>query len=241
MSRAPKLQKAATETADTVSRPFQGRAALGAYLRDPAGYPPNRVIYHTEKFVVINDLYPKSLIHTLVLPRDNSKNLLHPFEAFQDPEFLTEVQQEVRKVVALIGKELRRNLGRYSTQEQAREAAMMDDPPPDILPHGRDWEKEVISGIHAGPSMDHLHVHVFSVDRVGDSMKKKSHYNSFATPFLVPLEAFPLRPDDPTRHAAKQGYLRGDLICWRCGKNFGNRFTRFKDHLLDEREAWKKE
>jgi len=222
-------------------RPFDSRDGLGAYLTDPASFPPSIVIYHTPKFVVINDRYPKSSVHVLVLPRDPSKFSLHPYDAFGDPVFRAEALAEVAKVKTLVAKELRRRYGRLSTLDRAREEAMEVDPPPDKLPSGRDWEREVISGVHAHPSMNHLHIHVLSVDRVSNCLKHRKHYNSFATPFLVPAEDLPLEEGDPRLRPGKQGYLRRDMVCWRCGRDFGDKFQRLKDHLLQEFEEWKKE
>jgi aprataxin len=72
-------------------------------------------------------------------------------------------------------------------------------------------------------------------------MKHRKHYNSFATEFFIPIEDFPLAKDDPRRHPSKAGYLDEDMKCWRCGRNFGNKFARLKEHLADEFDAWKKE
>ncbi|MCJ1478886.1 aprataxin-like protein [Lambiella insularis] len=219
--------------------PYTGRNGLGAYLASPSKFPG--VIYHSDEFVAIYDGFPKSSVHVLLLPTDTHKTLLHPFDALEDPHFLAYVRSEVRKVKVLVASELRRLYGKYSAAEQARLHAMTADPPPDALPAGRDWEKEVLAGIHSGPSMNHLHVHVLSVDRHSSCMKHRKHYNSFATPFLVDLEDFPLARDDVRRDPGGQGYLRKDLVCWRCGRNFGTQFAALKDHLATEYDAWKRE
>lgn len=39
----------------------------------------------------------------------------------------------------------------------------------------------------------------------------------------------------------RQGQTNGDLICWRCGKNFRRKFKKLKDHLAVEFDAWKQE
>ncbi|KAI9789730.1 MAG: aprataxin-like protein [Piccolia ochrophora] len=218
---------------------FDHRDGLGAYLKDPTAFPPERVIYHNDKWVVINDLYPKSSIHLLLLPRDSAINKLHPFDALEDPEFLASAQAEVKYVKSLAAKELRRKFGTGSTQEKPRLDAMEANPPPEVLPDGRDWDKEVISGVHAVPSMNHLHIHVLSVDRVSECMKHTKHYNSFATPFLVDVKDFPLAADDVRRHPGRQGYLHQDLRCWKCGRDFGNRFAKLKTHLQEEFGEWK--
>ena len=199
------------------------------------------MIYHNDKFVVINDLFPKSSIHLLLLPRDKGKQFLHPFEAFEDAAFLAEAREEVEKVKLLAAKELRRRFGKFSVKEQAREAALEADVPEDQVPEGRDWEREIVVGVHAVPSMNHLHIHVLSRDRHSECLKHRKHYNSFATDFMVPAEDFPLDRGDRRRHSGREGFLAEGMKCWRCGKDFGNKFARLKEHLEEEFEVWNKE
>ena len=225
---------------------FLGRDGLGAYITNPVSFPASRVIYHNDNWVVINDLFPKSSIHLLLLPRDPSKQLLHPFDAFEDTEFLSEVQAEVQRVRKLVAKELHRRFGKFSALDQKRQKAMDEldpsaDTEPSDLPPGRDWSASIISGVHAGPSMNHLHVHILSIDRHSECMRHRKHYNSFATPFLIDVEDFPLEKEGPRRHAGREGYLERDLVCWRCQKNFRNKFAKLKAHLEEEFEVWKKE
>lgn len=216
------------------------RDALGAYIAHPESYPSSVVVYYNSDFVAIHDLFPKSSLHLLLLPRDPTKTLLHPFEAFEDSDFLAKVKNETKKLRAYAAAELRRRYGRFSVQERARDEALSADPPPDTLPPGRDWEHEIVCGIHARPSMTHLHVHVLSVDRYSDRLKHRKHYNSFSTPFFVDIDAFPLAGDDVRRHPEREGYLQRDFICWRCGRNFAHRFTELKGHLEEEFERWKR-
>jgi aprataxin len=219
----------------------KSRDGLLAYIQNPSSFPPTRVIHHNAAFVVINDLYPKASLHLLLLPRDPQKYLLHPFIAFSDPVFLASVRAEAAHLKSLAAKELRRLFGPGSTSDQPYLSAMDADPPPATLPSGRDWASEIMVGIHAHPSMNHLHVHVISKDRHSDSLRHRKHYNSFSTPFFVPLDAFPRAEDDVRRHPGREGYLKSDFVCWRCGREFGNRFTRLKEHLDEEFEAWKRE
>ncbi len=239
MSAKPK-RKAEKQLSRPQPANFDGRNGLGPYIANPDSFPPSRVIYHNADFVVINDLYPKSSVHLLLIPRDSSKMLVHPFEAFEDKEFLTKVQIEVRKLRKMVASELRRRYGAQSVQDRNRNAAMESDPPPEKLPEGRNWEEEVICGIHAGPSMNHLHVHVLSKDRFSANMRKRKHYNSFTTPFLIDVDDFPLAKSDRRRHPGREGYLDREFTCWRCGKNFQNKFTRLKEHLECEFEEWKR-
>lgn len=223
-------------------RVFKNREGLGVYIDDPASFPPSRVIYYNDDFVAINDLYPKSAIHTLLLPRSQKHTLLHPFEAFQDAAFLASVQAEVKKLKALVAKELQRRYGKESLSETKREAVLNGDVEMEgtELPTGRNWEAEIISGVHAHPSMSHLHVHVLSRDMSAETMRHRKHYNSFNTPFLVDVADLPLKNDDPRWHPGRAGYLDRDLVCWRCGRNFGNKFKSLKEHLAVEFEEWKK-
>ncbi|RYP56863.1 hypothetical protein DL771_011567 [Monosporascus sp. 5C6A] len=233
-------------------RTFKARDGLGAYVADPASFPASRVVFHDASFVAVNDLYPKASVHALLLPRDAALRRLHPFDALGgDPAFLAAVRGQAARLRRLVAKELQRRFGRFSRADAAREAALDGVAPAEgegdgdgeggSLPRGRDWEAEVRVGVHAHPSMNDLHVHVLSRDMFSDCLRHRKHYNSFNTPFFVDLADLPLAPDDPRRHPGRAGYLGADLTCWRCGRNFGNRFKQLKEHLAHEFEEWKKE
>jgi aprataxin len=245
MKPKPKPQPApnassSSSSASKLTRIFKDRDGLGAYIADPRAFPSSRVIYHNDNFVAIHDLYPKASIHTLLLPRSAKHNLLHPFDAFEDVEFLSTVQAETDRLTDLVAKELKRRFGSGSRKEMEREKALAAGVDESQLPPGRDWLAEVKVGIHAHPSMNHLHVHVLSRDMHSPCLKHRKHYNSFNTPFLVDIADFPLPEDDP-RRVPRQGYLDRNFICWRCGKDFANRFKALKEHLEVEFEAWKAE
>ncbi|KAJ5697953.1 hypothetical protein N7488_011637 [Penicillium malachiteum] len=247
MSSRSKQQKSSDESTSKYKPPqskkhnsFGARDGLGAYIAKPESYPSSVVVYHNTDFVAIHDMFPKSSLHLLLLPRDSSKTRLHPFDAFEDAEFLTKVKAEVRKLRTHAAAELRRKYGKDSEQERARQEALIADPPPEELPAGRDWEKEIMCGVHAVPSMNHLHVHVIAVDRYSERLKHRKHYNSFSTPFFVPIDDFPLAPDDVRRHPTQEGYLKRDFVCWRCGEEFGNKLVQLKEHLKQEFEEWKR-
>lgn len=233
---------------------FLGRDGLGAYIASPSSFPASRVIYHDDKWVVINDLFPKSSVHILLLPREPAKQLLHPYEAFEDLEFLQGVQDEVKKLRALVAKELHRRFGKYSAQDQAHQRALdasetspsasdttPTSPSQQTLPPLRDWSTSITAGIHAGPSMNHLHIHILSSDRHSECMKHRKHYNSFSTPFFVNMDEFPIKKGDSRRRAAREGNLDRELKCWRCGRGFGNKFARLKEHLEEEFLVWRAE
>ncbi|RDL32010.1 uncharacterized protein BP5553_09412 [Venustampulla echinocandica] len=122
---------------------FNPRNNLGTYIAHPE--TANRVIFHNPSFVAIHDLYPKSSVHTLLLPRSAEYNLQHPFDALSHLEFLAQVRAEADKLKDIVAKELRRIYGPYSAQDSKREAILsgeVDLPEGEELPAGRDWEKE---------------------------------------------------------------------------------------------------
>ncbi|KAI6245679.1 Aprataxin-like protein [Erysiphe necator] len=233
----------------TGSHIFRGRDALGAYITNPEKYDSSRVISYDDNFVIVKDMYPKSSIHLLLLPRNKKFAQMHPFEAFEDTQFLSLVKQQVAKVKEIVSKELEKKYGQnfsHNSEPEVYSRDLVDVPEkkeglPQRLTVERNWGNDVISGIHARPSMSHLHVHILSVDRYSDCLKHRKHYNSFATPFFISIEDFPLGKDDIRRYPEREGYLRSDLKCWRCGKEFGNKFPSLKRHLAEEFEEWKNE
>ncbi|KAH7033220.1 uncharacterized protein B0I36DRAFT_321001 [Microdochium trichocladiopsis] len=270
MSPKTKVPARSPATANFYSRPsikltsLNSRDGLGVYIADPASFPASRVIYHNDDFVAINDMYPKSSVHTLLLPRSAKWNRLHPFDAFASratennndndndndgtakarADFLASVQTEALRLKQLVAKELQRKFGKFSAQDSLRESILNGETEWDAqtpLPQGRDWEKEVLVGIHARPSMNHLHVHVLSRDMFSECLRHRKHYNSFNTGFLIDVADFPLAEDDKRLHPGAAGFMDSDLRCWRCGRNFGNKFKQLKEHLAEEFEAWKRE
>ena len=231
----------ASKSASSTLKAFTGRDGLAAYLNYPSSFP-DRLLYHTPSFVAIKDLYPKSSVHILLLPY-TSRSTLHPFSAFEDSDLLASCKSEIANVKKLAAVELRRLHGKHSFKDRARLAAMEEDfvHENDQLPDGRNWEDELMVGVHSGPSMNHLHIHVISRDRHSEYLKHRKHYNSFATPFFVHLEELPLPADDPRWKKDRGGWLKVGMSCWRCGKDFGNRFAELKRHLEAEFVEWRKE
>lgn len=215
------------------------RDELLGYIKDPAH---QSVIYSDEHWVLIKDKYPKSSVHCLLLPRNPDFYPQHPYRAFSDPEFLQSTRDEVQKAVLIVCGELRRIHGSHSKTERIRIEAMESDDPPEVLPPGRDWNKDVLVGVHGYPSMNHLHIHILSKDRFSPCMKHAKHYNTFQTKFFVPLDDFPLDENDPRWQPERlKEYTDGDLICWKCGRNFKRSFKKLEEHLGIEFEDWRKE
>ncbi|KAE9985760.1 hypothetical protein BLS_005726 [Venturia inaequalis] len=218
---------------------MSGRDGLLAYIKNPQNFASSSLISYDDNWVLIRDLYPKSSVHLLLLPRNPKLYNAHPYVACKDAAFLAAAKVEIEKARVIVASELRRLYGKDSVSEHARRKAMESEDPPEVLPEGRDWSKEVMTGVHANPSMNHLHFHILSKDRYSPSLKHRKHYNSFNTRFFVPVEDLPLNEDDE-RHGAGR-FLSDDMTCWRCGKNFKNQFAKLKPHLEEEFQAWKKE
>ncbi|ORY36711.1 HIT-like protein [Rhizoclosmatium globosum] len=90
------------------------------------------------------------------------------------------------------------------------------------------------AGFHAIPSMAHLHLHLISDDFISPALKNKKHWNSFTTPFFVPLDKV---IDEVTRNGcikvdkeANEWLLKGPLVCHKCQQTLKN-IPDLKRHL----------
>jgi aprataxin len=241
MSAKPKREPKPVRTTNPTNLNDPKNALLPYVLR-PESYSPKLIINYTVHSVLIRDGYPKSLLHLLLLPRDPTKYALHPHAAFADPTFHALIKNELAQALDLATSELSRLLSPHSASTQARLSAMDSPSPPSELPPGRDFRSLLRVGVHAHPSMNHLHIHILTPDMHSPSMKHRKHYNSFNTDFFIPFEDLPLAENDQRREVGYQNAnLRRDFVCWRCGKGFGNRFKELKGHLEGEFEGWRKE
>ncbi|KAJ9652168.1 aprataxin-like protein [Neophaeococcomyces mojaviensis] len=242
------------ETKSKHNRDFA--SALLPYILHPESFPTTTIIRKTEHTVLLRDLFPKALVHLLLLPRDPAFYGLTPFEAFNPKSpshvaFLDMMRSEARSAAKLAASELTRLVGPHSATCKARNNVLDTLPEPgnsssltevaaDHIPPARDFIKDIRIGVHAEPSMNTLHVHIISIDSYSPALKHKKHYNSFNSNFFVPLDDFPLAEDDERMKVEKQKeYAKGDMECWRCGKNYGNRFKELKTHLEDEYHEWR--
>ncbi|KNH04571.1 aprataxin [Perkinsela sp. CCAP 1560/4] len=107
-------------------------------------------------FIAIYDQFPKSKYHLLVIPRKAEYESIHAFD--------TSKRDDLRFLIEMI---------RFGDQIIHRTLKRIDP--------GRVF----ISGFHSIPSLHPIHLHVMSVDLEGRAMRKKKHYNSFATSFFL--------------------------------------------------------
>lgn len=191
------------------------RDALADFIENPGNHEKD-VVYQDKDCVIIRDLFPKSRIHYLILPRDNRYSRQHPLSAFDD--------EDLKRLIlryTLIAKE-------KLQEEFEQRYKFIDD---DLI-----LEDFVQEGVHAVPSMKNLHIHVMTKDLSSPKMKNRRHYNTFNTAFFVPLTELPLDKSDARWNAKKMESLvkETDLICHYCNHNFGNRFAKLSVHLDDE-------
>lgn len=119
------------------------------------------LLYYNEKTLVVNDPFNKSRYHCLVMPWDTKLRSLNDLNKSHIP-----LLREMEKVGNIYAKHL-------------KETSMQRDG--SVL--------RTIMGFHAIPSLPMLHLHLISLDLESDKIKKKQHYNSFATYYFLPFEA----------------------------------------------------
>ncbi|KAI9187774.1 aprataxin-like protein [Blastocladiella emersonii ATCC 22665] len=160
-------------TSAASKRPPGGLYALLGYVRDPAAYTSDEVRSYTDDVVVVVDKFPKAAVHLLVLPRFTCGAARLPEDKRKAPTGLDSVE-DLRPA---------ENEADVAVVETLVEACSK-------LVHELEREHPILTfrvGVHAIPSMHHLHVHVVSQDFVSDGMKTKHHWKSFTTRFFVPL------------------------------------------------------
>lgn len=209
---------------------------LLAYILNPSNYP-DRIIRDSSNAVIIEDKYPKAQVHLLVLPKWQPHRDLHPHDAFEDLDFLSMVREEVEAGLKAAIPKLRTKM-----HDALLQSGLDANQATSILEH-RDFSRDFHIGIHAHPSQHELHVHVMSRDMVSWHDYGSRHYQAFNTPFLVPLNLYPLPLDDIRREVQFQNanLMKDDYQCWRCGKYFGTDWGAMKMHLQEEFLPWIRE
>lgn len=158
------------------------RFALQQYIDKPE---QKGVVFHDDKVVIVEDQFPKSLRHYLVMPRSKAESRKHPLEALRDPTFYNEMEEYVEKAKDLLVESLVPEF--VEDSKQAKEEFR---------------DSFIQCGVHSIPSMSNMHIHVMTKDFYLERMKNKTHYNSFNTSFFAKFSD--LRP------AQKKQFLQED-------------------------------
>ena len=95
-------------------------------------------------------------------------------------------------------------------------------------------QSQFLIGFHSLPSMRQLHLHVISDDFESKCLKNKKHWNSFTTPFFLPLlnvlSTLMEMGSIKVNRAEAEGYLKWDLRCHRCRQRVQS-MPILKDHI----------
>lgn len=181
------------------------------------------------------------MLHLLLIPRSLEISQRHPFDALRG-DVLRDVRTKVAQLAPFLNTECARLFGPLTSHNTTGSTTTMTTTEKE---KGRGEEREWMAflkiGVHASPSMNHLHIHIMTPDLSSECLKTKAHYNSFSTPFFVPLERFPLAPDDPCRDPAqREAWKKGDMTCWHCGQVVGN-VPVLKRHLAECWQRWRRQ
>jgi len=216
--------------------------ALRKYvIVDPTTLGPGVILKWTESTITIFDGFPKALYHFLVLPRVGPSSGLTMSNVASLRDILQWDRVKAQKCLEML---------RLEAQEVKK---MIEDEM--VKTHGFTWP--VFIGLHAVPSMKHLHLHVLSDDLCSPKLKHKKHYNSFhpklgfflhideimewfelpsATPFV---KGVTYESKTALNEKVYDPLLKEDLSCFKCGQDF-KFMPKLKDHLQEEWETEKK-
>lgn len=203
------------------------RFALKQYIVHPERTPASQLIYYNDKVSIINDGFPKSICHLLVMPRDSNLTKKHPTVSLTE-----DIKAELWPYVEMAQNHI------FETFTNEYELV---EPIPNCFETIEDFrDKETFInnfiqvGVHSVPSMGNLHIHVITKDFHSDNLKRKNHYISFTTTFFKKWEELPLSEIPDRDYMINEVIKHHDLICSYCGKNFFNKFAKLKSHLDDE-------
>lgn len=176
---------------------------MDKYIDHPEAFP-DEVWYFNADVVIIQDKFPKSFAHYLVLPRDDTISWLHPYQALSDPQIVAFLAPYVDKTVAHVQREL-----------------------------GLADRSRVRTGCHAVPSERRLHVHVISDDLLGSGMETVHRYMVFATEFFVKFGEPPAHANitDELKRQLSENSYKDTPRCIHCGKVLDSGYDDLRAHL----------
>jgi diadenosine tetraphosphate (Ap4A) HIT family hydrolase len=196
----------------------EGLDALARLVRDPAwALKSGRAFHVDEKVVVAYDLYAKARVHLLILP-------LQP--SLQSVRAPTDLRREHLPAI----RELRECAAWLERSMRASGAL-----PP----------LQLRVGFHRVPSMAHLHIHLVTADFDSEALKTKRQWNSFQSPFFLPLDECLCALEasgvgDVPRGAQLEGVeaaLKADMSCSMCRRLRCANIPALKEHLGSAKHA----
>ncbi|PWN53460.1 hypothetical protein IE53DRAFT_384027 [Violaceomyces palustris] len=221
---------------------------------------PSVLVACDEKTITIRDGYPKAKYHYLVLPRIPFQ--LEKAAAVRDQVHQDEQQGSSKETLRVSGGRLSLGPSKsdrippfhleslesvlasphceqvFSALRRSRDVAvdLMRSEMVKDRQDGRSWD--IMSGFHAIPSMEHVHLHIISNDLVSEKLKNKKHYNSFRPDlgFWLPFEEVESYVHQGLKKLPKgkkeyESLLKSPLVSFRDGSVHSN-LPGLKAHLL---------
>lgn len=154
------------------------------------------VLYRDEVCVLVNDAFPKSTVHCLLLPLDTTLTCLN--DLHYAPTSVSEMvspTEASKGSFATVSSRMPGSAGSRPVWERPRNHV-------ELLEHmsrvadayvqflkrhdpAHFAKRRFITGFHGLPSLPQLHMHLLSMDLESPCLKNKKHYNSFATYFFL--------------------------------------------------------
>jgi len=184
--------------------------------------------------VGILDKYPKSSVHALLLARQPGLDAVSQLTGRELPLLMH------MRAVALDYIQRKHTAGLVTQQQQGQgtqgeaaqhadgEGASSPSSSSSSMPPG--WQL----GFHSLPSMAQLHLHILTDDFNSEWLKTKKHWNSFTSPFFLPLDdvIVTLQQQGSVRvdKAQAEGLLKQGVVCHKCALQLPN-MPQLKVHL----------
>ncbi|CUF39041.1 mRNA-decapping enzyme DcpS, putative [Bodo saltans] len=184
---------------------------------DPPGTVTPQLLASSSQCLIVNDAYPKATVHMLVLPRDSNVQSLNDLNR-NHVDLLLDMKKIANDYISWS----RSNVGASSSTSSV-------------------WTTRPFAmGFHAIPSLPMLHMHVMTLDlHCSPRVKKRAHYNSFATRFFLPIDHViedvrrngfvTINQDVETLHQ----YERQPYVCLWCGSNAFSQLPALKEHIKE--------
>jgi aprataxin len=178
---------------------------------DPPGTVSPVLLASSSRCAIVNDAYPKATVHMLVLPLDVRLQSLNEL-THSHVDLLLDMKRTANEFIA------------HSRIDATVSA----------LP----WTWPFAMGFHAIPSLPMLHMHVMTLDlHTSPRVKKRAHYNSFATRFFLPVDTVladlrqnrfvPVNQDVKALHQLEKEAYR----CLWCGSTAFTQLPALKEHI----------
>ncbi|CUG89344.1 scavenger mRNA-decappiing enzyme, putative [Bodo saltans] len=190
---------------------------------DPPGTVTPQLLAISSQTILVNDAYPKATVHMLVLPRDTKVQSLNDLNS-NHVDLLLDMKKTANDYIS------------WSGSNGSPSSLASSSPSTSSV-----WTTRPFAmGFHAIPSLPMLHMHVMTLDlHRSPRVKKRAHYNSFATRFFLPVDEV---IEDVKRNGfvtinqdveALHQYEGQPYVCLWCGSNAFSLLPALKEHIKE--------